>query len=80
MRIVTIPCRVIGIALTNDTRDADDGAGIGIGVIEQDTVPNVDLVTEEITGLIVANAIPVGRLLLCRLEVGDREIARLRFE
>ncbi len=58
-----VPRGEIGVAFANDLSDAHNGRWRGVAVVKEDAVTNLHQVTKRVSGLIIANAVPVG----CRL-------------
>lgn len=70
----------VGVGLSDNLGEAGDRRGIGIGVVEDDEVARLDLVSQEIAGLVVADAVPAGRLIGLGQELIERVLPGLGLE
>ena len=78
MVVSFLKLRMIRIPRARHFRDANDGRGIGIAVIEQYAVADGDVVAQEIANLVIAYAVPERRAVA--LEIGDAVCFGLGFE
>jgi hypothetical protein len=61
---VRVPGGIVRVSLADDDGGANHRGGFGAGVVEEHSVALLHLVSKEVAGLIIPDAVPLRRLII----------------